>query len=114
MLRLHLPDPPADSEEEEEVTEEGATAQSSRSSIPMDAGNGVSGRALPAARRRARPRCHAVSLPRACGAGEEDDGQREASSPGHPCLGQPDLRGPVEGRGAAHTAGSAELQRPQA
>ncbi|NXW92662.1 MEA1 protein, partial [Alopecoenas beccarii] len=37
MLRLHLPDPPADSEEEEEVTEEGATAQSSRSSIPMDA-----------------------------------------------------------------------------
>ncbi|KAK2531856.1 hypothetical protein Q9233_005516 [Columba guinea] len=39
MLRLHLPDPPADSEEEEEAaaTEEGATAQSSRSSIPMDA-----------------------------------------------------------------------------
>ncbi|NWI52244.1 MEA1 protein, partial [Calyptomena viridis] len=36
MLRLHLPDPPTDSEEEEEVAE-GATAQSSRSSIPMDA-----------------------------------------------------------------------------
>ncbi|XP_025924695.1 male-enhanced antigen 1 [Apteryx mantelli] len=35
MLRLHLPDPPADSEEEEEE-EEGAAAQSSRSSIPMD------------------------------------------------------------------------------
>ncbi|XP_074845342.1 male-enhanced antigen 1 [Carettochelys insculpta] len=33
MLRLHLPDPPVDSEEEEE---EGAAAQSSRSSIPMD------------------------------------------------------------------------------
>ncbi|XP_067389019.1 male-enhanced antigen 1 [Emydura macquarii macquarii] len=32
MLRLHLPDPPVDSEEEEE----GAAAQSSRSSIPMD------------------------------------------------------------------------------
>ncbi|NXP19905.1 MEA1 protein, partial [Scytalopus superciliaris] len=36
MLRLHLPDPPADSEEEEEAAE-GAAAQSSRSSIPMDA-----------------------------------------------------------------------------
>ncbi|NXM75238.1 MEA1 protein, partial [Serilophus lunatus] len=36
MLRLHLPDPPTDSEEEEEVAE-GATAQCSRSSIPMDA-----------------------------------------------------------------------------
>ncbi|NXJ69819.1 MEA1 protein, partial [Rostratula benghalensis] len=52
MLRLHLPDPPADSEEEEEEEEEeaaavaeGAAAQSSRSSIPMDAGNGVSDRA---------------------------------------------------------------------
>ncbi|NXK49212.1 MEA1 protein, partial [Chauna torquata] len=33
MLRLHLPDPPVDSEEEEE---EGAAAQSSCSSIPMD------------------------------------------------------------------------------
>uniref|UniRef100_K7F2U6 Male-enhanced antigen 1 n=1 Tax=Pelodiscus sinensis TaxID=13735 RepID=K7F2U6_PELSI len=32
MLRLHLPDPPVDSEEEEE----GAAAQSSQSSIPMD------------------------------------------------------------------------------
>ncbi|XP_075605662.1 male-enhanced antigen 1 [Balearica regulorum gibbericeps] len=38
MLRLHLPDPPADSEEEDEAAaEEGAAAQSSRSSIPMDA-----------------------------------------------------------------------------
>ncbi|NXX77526.1 MEA1 protein, partial [Urocolius indicus] len=38
MLRLHLPEPPADSEEEEEEeAEEGAAAQSSRSSIPMDA-----------------------------------------------------------------------------
>ncbi|NWW51820.1 MEA1 protein, partial [Pedionomus torquatus] len=38
MLRLHLPDPPADSEEEEEEeAAEGAAAQSSRSSIPMDA-----------------------------------------------------------------------------
>ncbi|KAM7060899.1 PREDICTED: male-enhanced antigen 1 [Sturnus vulgaris] len=38
MLRLHLPDPPVDSEEEnEEETAEGATAQSSHSSIPMDA-----------------------------------------------------------------------------
>ncbi|NXL38010.1 MEA1 protein, partial [Glaucidium brasilianum] len=37
MLRLHLPDPPADSEEEEEAAGEGAAAQSSRSSIPMDA-----------------------------------------------------------------------------
>ncbi|KAF1583646.1 UNVERIFIED_CONTAM: Male-enhanced antigen 1, partial [Eudyptes pachyrhynchus] len=38
MLRLHLPDPPADSEEEEEeAVAEGAAAQSSRSSIPMDA-----------------------------------------------------------------------------
>ncbi|NXX59224.1 MEA1 protein, partial [Scopus umbretta] len=37
MLRLHLPDPPADSEEEEEAAAEGAAAQSSRSSIPMDA-----------------------------------------------------------------------------
>ncbi|NWU94638.1 MEA1 protein, partial [Upupa epops] len=38
MLRLHLPDPPVDSEEEEAAEEEGgATAQSSRSSIPMDA-----------------------------------------------------------------------------
>ncbi|NXS54630.1 MEA1 protein, partial [Brachypteracias leptosomus] len=37
MLRLHLPDPPADSEEEEEAVEENAAAQSSRSSIPMDA-----------------------------------------------------------------------------
>ncbi|NXY47927.1 MEA1 protein, partial [Ceuthmochares aereus] len=38
-LRLHLPEPPADSEEEEEeaAREEGAAAQSSRSSIPMDA-----------------------------------------------------------------------------
>lgn len=33
MLRLHLPEPPADSEDEEE---EGAAAQSSRGSIPMD------------------------------------------------------------------------------
>ncbi|XP_032636375.2 male-enhanced antigen 1 [Chelonoidis abingdonii] len=33
MLRLHLPDPPVDSEEEED---DGAAAQSSRSSIPMD------------------------------------------------------------------------------
>ncbi|NXS65794.1 MEA1 protein, partial [Pandion haliaetus] len=42
MLRLHLPDPPADSEEEEEeeaaaAAGDGAAAQSSRSSIPMDA-----------------------------------------------------------------------------
>ncbi|NXU52233.1 MEA1 protein, partial [Turnix velox] len=40
MLRLHLPDPPVDSEEEEEEEEAagaGAAAQSSRSSIPMDA-----------------------------------------------------------------------------
>ncbi|NXW60295.1 MEA1 protein, partial [Eurystomus gularis] len=37
MLRLHLPDPPADSEEEEAAAEENAAAQSSRSSIPMDA-----------------------------------------------------------------------------
>ncbi|NWW95806.1 MEA1 protein, partial [Rhynochetos jubatus] len=41
MLRLHLPDPPADSEEEEEeedaAAEGGAAAPSSRSSIPMDA-----------------------------------------------------------------------------
>uniref|UniRef100_A0A803WDP8 Lysophosphatidylserine lipase ABHD12 n=2 Tax=Ficedula albicollis TaxID=59894 RepID=A0A803WDP8_FICAL len=38
MLGLHLPDPPADSEEEnEEEAAEGATAQSSHSSIPMDA-----------------------------------------------------------------------------
>ncbi|NXF71316.1 MEA1 protein, partial [Xiphorhynchus elegans] len=37
MLRLHLPDPPTDSEEEEEEEAEGAAAQSSRSSIPMDA-----------------------------------------------------------------------------
>ncbi|XP_005533058.1 PREDICTED: male-enhanced antigen 1 [Pseudopodoces humilis] len=38
MLRLHLPDPPVDSEEEnEEEAAEGATAQSSHSSIPMDA-----------------------------------------------------------------------------
>ncbi|XP_071596070.1 male-enhanced antigen 1 [Heliangelus exortis] len=37
MLRLHLPDPPVDSEEEEEAEAEGAAAQSSRSSIPMDA-----------------------------------------------------------------------------
>ncbi|NXC73077.1 MEA1 protein, partial [Anhinga anhinga] len=37
MLRLHLPDPPADSEEEEEEEEECTAAQSSRSSIPMDA-----------------------------------------------------------------------------
>ncbi|NXD79171.1 MEA1 protein, partial [Halcyon senegalensis] len=38
MLRLHLPDPPADSEEEEEAAAvESAAAQSSRSSIPMDA-----------------------------------------------------------------------------
>lgn len=53
MLRLHLPDPPSDSEEEEEAAavEEGATAQSSRSSIPMDAGKGVSGRAFLAALR---------------------------------------------------------------
>ncbi|XP_053919360.1 male-enhanced antigen 1 isoform X2 [Cuculus canorus] len=36
-LRLHLPEPPADSEEEETVREEGVAAQSSRSSIPMDA-----------------------------------------------------------------------------
>ncbi|NXM84998.1 MEA1 protein, partial [Oenanthe oenanthe] len=38
MLGLHLPDPPVDSEEEnEEEAAEGATAQSSHSSIPMDA-----------------------------------------------------------------------------
>ncbi|KAM9016468.1 male-enhanced antigen 1 [Ara ararauna] len=42
MLRLHLPDPPADSEEEEEEEEEeaaaeGGAAQGSRTSIPMDA-----------------------------------------------------------------------------
>ncbi|KFP70457.1 Male-enhanced antigen 1, partial [Acanthisitta chloris] len=39
MLRLHLPDPPVDSEEDEEDDEAatGAAAQSSRSSIPMDA-----------------------------------------------------------------------------
>ncbi|NXP45740.1 MEA1 protein, partial [Heliornis fulica] len=37
MLRLHLPDPPADSEEEDAAEEEGAAAQSSRGSIPMDA-----------------------------------------------------------------------------
>uniref|UniRef100_A0A672UMW2 Male-enhanced antigen 1 n=1 Tax=Strigops habroptila TaxID=2489341 RepID=A0A672UMW2_STRHB len=51
MLRLHLPDPPADSEEEEEeeaAAAAGGAAQSSRSSIPMDAGNGGSGRARPA------------------------------------------------------------------
>ncbi|XP_061223132.1 male-enhanced antigen 1 [Neopsephotus bourkii] len=41
MLRLHLPDPPADSEDEEEeeaaAAAEGGGAQSSRTSIPMDA-----------------------------------------------------------------------------
>ncbi|NXR33103.1 MEA1 protein, partial [Zosterops hypoxanthus] len=52
MLRLHLPDPPVDSEEEnEEAAAEGATAQSSRSSIPMDAGKRLSGRTLPGLRR---------------------------------------------------------------
>ncbi|NWW39935.1 MEA1 protein, partial [Panurus biarmicus] len=52
MLRLHLPDPPVDSEEEnEEEAAEGATAQSSHSSIPMDAGNRVSVRTLPGLRR---------------------------------------------------------------
>ncbi|CAM5104201.1 unnamed protein product [Eretmochelys imbricata] len=35
MLRLHLPDPPLDSEEEEDE-DDGAAAQSNRSSIPMD------------------------------------------------------------------------------
>ncbi|NWR32051.1 MEA1 protein, partial [Tachuris rubrigastra] len=54
MLRLHLPDPPTDSEEEEEGAE-GAAAQSSRSSIPMDAGNGVFGRALSEFRRGLTP-----------------------------------------------------------
>ncbi|NWY94068.1 MEA1 protein, partial [Loxia curvirostra] len=52
MLRLHLPDPPVDSEEEnEEEAAEGAAAQSSHSSIPMDAGNRVSGRTRPGLRR---------------------------------------------------------------
>ncbi|NXY13403.1 MEA1 protein, partial [Atrichornis clamosus] len=52
MLRLHLPDPPVDSEDEnEEEVVEGATAQSSHSSIPMDAGNRVSGRTLRGLRR---------------------------------------------------------------
>ncbi|NXI36953.1 MEA1 protein, partial [Galbula dea] len=41
LMRLYVPDPPADSEEEEEeaaaAAEEGAAAPSSRSSIPMDA-----------------------------------------------------------------------------
>ncbi|NXO31355.1 MEA1 protein, partial [Cisticola juncidis] len=38
MLRLHLPDPPVDSEDEsQEEAAAGATAASSRSSIPMDA-----------------------------------------------------------------------------
>ncbi|NWU37920.1 MEA1 protein, partial [Hylia prasina] len=37
MLRLHLPDPPVDSEEENEEAAEGATAHGSHSSIPMDA-----------------------------------------------------------------------------
>ncbi|XP_054026718.1 male-enhanced antigen 1 [Dryobates pubescens] len=40
MMRLYLPDPPADSEEEAEeeaAAEQGAVAPSSRSSIPMDA-----------------------------------------------------------------------------
>ncbi|NWU86740.1 MEA1 protein, partial [Onychorhynchus coronatus] len=55
MLRLHLPDPPTDSEEEEEEVAEGAAAQSSRSSIPMDAGNGVFGRALSGLRRGLTP-----------------------------------------------------------
>uniref|UniRef100_A0A452HKL7 Male-enhanced antigen 1 n=1 Tax=Gopherus agassizii TaxID=38772 RepID=A0A452HKL7_9SAUR len=39
MLRLHLPDPPVDSEEEED--DNGAAAQSSRSSIPMDPGQRI-------------------------------------------------------------------------
>ncbi|NWY47721.1 MEA1 protein, partial [Sylvia atricapilla] len=52
MLRLHLPDPPVDSEEEnEEAAAEGATAQSSHSSIPMDAGKSVSGGTHPGLRR---------------------------------------------------------------
>ncbi|NXN09887.1 MEA1 protein, partial [Indicator maculatus] len=65
MMRLYLPDPPADSEEEGEeeaaaAAEQGAVAPSGRSSIPMDPGNGVSSRALPAALRGARPRPHAL------------------------------------------------------
>ncbi|NXV06928.1 MEA1 protein, partial [Cettia cetti] len=53
MLRLHLPDPPVDSEEEnEEEAAEGATAQSSHSSIPMDAGKRVSGGTPPPGLRR--------------------------------------------------------------
>ncbi|NWZ36983.1 MEA1 protein, partial [Brachypodius atriceps] len=51
MLRLHLPDPPVDSEEENEEAAEGAAAQSSRSSIPMDAGKRLPGSSLPALRR---------------------------------------------------------------
>lgn len=60
MMRLYLPEPPADSEEEAEEAAQGAVAPSSRSSIPMDAGNGGSSRALPppcGAGRGSRPLC---------------------------------------------------------
>lgn len=38
MMRLHLPDPPVDSEDEEEAAA-GAGARGNQGSIPMDPGN---------------------------------------------------------------------------
>ena len=108
MLRLHLPEPPADSEDEEE---EGAAAQSSRGSIPMDPGNGGS---AGASRLRAGPLRSRLSARRARGAGEEDDGGREAAHAGHPRLGQPDLGRAVAGGGAARAAGPARRGQLQA
>lgn len=115
-MGLHLPEaPPPDSDEEEDP--EGAAAQRSRASIPMDAGQTPkcplrAAEALPAA---------LTSLPvspsRSRGAGEEDDGGRGVAVSRRAVVGHRDLRRPVEGHGPEHPAEPAKRRgsapRPQ-
>nr|KAF6341655.1 male-enhanced antigen 1 [Myotis myotis] len=71
-LGLHLPDPPLESEDEDE---EGATALSSHSSIPMDPVSACDFRT--------------------CRAGEKDNGWSKLACTRGSCLGSGDIRCPV-------------------
>ena len=109
VMGLHLPEAPSpDSDEEEDP--EGAAAQRSRASIPMDAGEMptclVFSPPLPVSLH------HFLSPCRPRGAGEEDDGDRGATVSRRAAVGSRDLGRPVEGHGPKHAAEPGECRCP--
>lgn len=108
-MGLHLPEaPPPDSDEEEDP--EGAAAQRSRASIPMDAGQ-ISTCPLWAPVTFLPPDITSCFPFRPRGAGEEDDGGRGVAISWRAVMGQRDLGWPVEGHGPGHPAEPAERRR---